>query len=340
MQVDDEGRLKNIFWAETRNREAYKEFGDVVTFDATYLTNKYDMSFAPFIGVNYHGHSILFGCGLISHEDIETFTWLLRTWLSYMSNSDPIRIITDQDRAIKVAIQNVFPNTRHRWCLWHIMKKIPEKLGAYKEYRDISNVLHCVVYDSQNAAKFEETWHHMIVEYDLEDKEWLRGLYDERHHWFVEQYNCTLKNEVQKEVEEDVRCLSQQMPCVTSYAMERQIRDVYTISKFQELIRKIYCEFVNSMGYEYIVREDVKVGEDNDQVPIVIPTHKNNVVTDDHDNVLLVQELVHDLNFCTQGNNVVLKLDMAKAYNQMSWSFIAQMLRCFGFSEWWVSLIR
>ncbi|XP_024035536.1 protein FAR1-RELATED SEQUENCE 5-like [Citrus sinensis] len=337
------------------------------------------MSFAPFIGVNYHGHSILFGCGLISHEDIETFTWLLRTWLSYMSNSDPIRIITDQDRAIKVAIQNVFPNTRHRWCLWHIMKKIPEKLGAYKEYRDISNVLHCVVYDSQNAAKFEETWHHMIVEYDLEDKEWLRGLYDERHHWvpcylnnnfwagmsstqrsesmnaffygyvnskttlkqFVEQYNCTLKNEVQKEVEEDVRCLSQQMPCVTSYAMERQIRDVYTISKFQELIRKIYCEFVNSMGYEYIVREDVKVGEGFSEYVLVLLLKKPSSVSwDDHDNVLLVQELVHDLNFCTQGNNVVLKLDMAKAYNQMSWSFIAQMLRCFGFSEWWVSLIR
>ena len=56
--------------------------------------------------------------------------------------------------------------------------------------------------------------------------------------------------------------------------------------------------------------------------------------------MLLVQELVHDLNFRTQGNNEVLKLDMAKAYDQMSWSFIAQMLRCFGFSEWWVSLIR
>ena len=257
------------------------------------------MSFAPFVGVNYHGNSILFGCGLISHEDIETFTWLLRTWLSCMSNSAPIRIITDQDRAIKVVIQNVFPNARHRWCLWHIMKKIPEKLGGYKEYYDISNVLHCVVYDSQSATKFEETWHYMIVEYDLEDNEWLRGLYDERHHWvpcylnnnfwagmsstqrsesmnaffygyvnskttlkqFVEQYSCALKNKVQKEVEEYFRCLSQQMPCVTSYAMERQIRDVYTISKFQELIRKIYCEFVNSMGYEYIVREDVKVGE-------------------------------------------------------------------------------
>lgn len=82
---------------------------------------------------------------------------------------------------------------------------------------------------------------------------------------FVEQYSNALKNKVQKEVEEDVRCLSQRMLCVTSYAMEKQVRDVYTILKFQEfqqeLIKKMYCEFVNSMGYDYIVSEDVKVGE-------------------------------------------------------------------------------
>lgn len=35
-------------------------------------------------------------------------------------------------------------------------------------------------------------------------------------------------------------------------------------------------------------------------------------------NVLLVQELVHDLNRRTRGNNVVLKLEMAKAYDRMS----------------------
>ncbi|XP_022853627.1 protein FAR1-RELATED SEQUENCE 5-like [Olea europaea var. sylvestris] len=41
--------------ADNRCRQAYKEFGDVVTFDTTYLTNKYDMPFAPFVGVNHHG---------------------------------------------------------------------------------------------------------------------------------------------------------------------------------------------------------------------------------------------------------------------------------------------
>ncbi|KAF5462636.1 hypothetical protein F2P56_018625 [Juglans regia] len=61
MDLDDEGRLKNVFWADPRSRAAYKYFGDVVTFDTTYLTNRYGMPFAPFVGVNHHGQSILLG---------------------------------------------------------------------------------------------------------------------------------------------------------------------------------------------------------------------------------------------------------------------------------------
>ena len=59
-----------------------------------------------------------------------------------------------------------------------------------------------------------------------------------------------------------------------------------------------------------------------------------------HDNILLAQELVHDLNRRTRGGNVVLKLDMAKAYDRMSWPFLIHMLRAFDFSEHWLLLIH
>ena len=61
MDLDDESRLRNVFWADARSRAAYKYFGDVVTFDMMYLTNIYKMSFAPFVGVNHHGQLILWG---------------------------------------------------------------------------------------------------------------------------------------------------------------------------------------------------------------------------------------------------------------------------------------
>lgn len=132
IDLDEDNRLRNVFWADARSRAAYEEFGDVITFDTTYLTNRYDMPFAPFVGVNHHGQSTLLGCGLISKEDTDTFVWLFKSWLASISYCAPSAIITDQDRAMRNAIQIVFPEARHRWCLWHILKKLPEKVGAHQ----------------------------------------------------------------------------------------------------------------------------------------------------------------------------------------------------------------
>ena len=65
--------MQNIFWVDVRSKAAYESFHDVIIFDITYLTNNYDMPFALFIGVNHHGESIIFGCGLLSGEDTGSF---------------------------------------------------------------------------------------------------------------------------------------------------------------------------------------------------------------------------------------------------------------------------
>ncbi|KAF5475615.1 hypothetical protein F2P56_007407 [Juglans regia] len=129
IDIDNEMRLKNVFWADFRSRAVYESFGDVITFDTTYLINAYKMPFAPFVGVNHHGQSILLGCRLISNEDANTFEWLFQSWLQCMNNQPPNAIITDQDKAMKISISRVFPTSRHRFCLWHIMKKLLEKFG-------------------------------------------------------------------------------------------------------------------------------------------------------------------------------------------------------------------
>lgn len=52
-----------------------------------------------------------------------------------------------------------------------------------------------------------------------------------------------------------------------------------------------------------------------------------------HDNISLAHDLTHDLHQKTNGGNVIIKLDMAKAYDRISWMFILRMLRSFGFSH-------
>jgi zinc finger SWIM domain-containing protein 3 len=51
LDLDDELRVWNVFWVDARSRAAYESFHDVITFDTTYLTNKYDMPFTPFLGI-------------------------------------------------------------------------------------------------------------------------------------------------------------------------------------------------------------------------------------------------------------------------------------------------
>ncbi|KAL6538949.1 hypothetical protein OROMI_025275 [Orobanche minor] len=289
IDLDDENRIQNLFWADARCREAYKEFGDVVTFDTTYLTNKYDMPFAPFVEVNHHGQSILLGCGLISNEDTLTFKWLFETWLTCMSSIPPNAIITDQDRAMQNAIENVFPQARHRWCLWHIMKKIPEKLRGYKEYQSIKYLLHNVVYDSIDVDTFESGWSLIISKHNLENNDWLNGLYEGRHRWvpcfvrdyfwagmsttqrsesmnaffdgyvnaktslreFVGKYDNALKDKVEKEVDADTRSFSTSIPCVTRHDMEKQFQAVYTNDKFKEFQK----ELINTMYCECALQQ-------------------------------------------------------------------------------------
>ncbi|XP_028058369.1 protein FAR-RED IMPAIRED RESPONSE 1-like [Camellia sinensis] len=183
IDVDTDFCIRNLFWADAISRTAYKEFGDVVSFDTTYLTNKYDMPFVSFVGVNHHGQSILLGCGLLCSEDTDTFIWLFKSLLNCMSDHPPKAIITDQCKAMQNAIEIVFPNTRHRWCLWHIMKKIPEKLKGYSQYESIKLALQNAVYDTITKDEFETKWKEMIAEFNLYENEWLGVLYNERHRW-------------------------------------------------------------------------------------------------------------------------------------------------------------
>ncbi|KAL2519776.1 Reverse transcriptase domain-containing protein [Abeliophyllum distichum] len=45
------------------------------------------------------------------------------------------------------------------------------------------------------------------------------------------------------------------------------------------------------------------------------------------DNILLTQELLHTLDTKVRGGNVILKLDMAKAYDRLDWGFLISVLK-------------
>ncbi|KAJ0779552.1 putative MULE transposase domain, FHY3/FAR1 family [Helianthus annuus] len=122
------GKLSSVFWADEISKLNYKAFGDVLAFDATYNTNMYKMVFVPFTGVDHHFQCVTFGAGLISTEFIESYVWLLKAFLK-AHGTQPTLVLSDQDPSMLQAVPMVFTESRHRLCMWHIMKKLPSKVS-------------------------------------------------------------------------------------------------------------------------------------------------------------------------------------------------------------------
>ena len=184
VDVDEENRVRGLVWVDPRSLNAYKNFGDVVTFDSTYRTNRYDMPFIPITGVNHHYQNILFGFALVRDEKETSYRWVLKTWLEAVDNKPPITIITDQDIALSNAIAEVMPNTNHTYCTWHISSKFPEKLSTlYTQYSEFKTDFNACIYKSLSPTEFEGRWEDLKEKYDLENHNWLNDMYAVRRQW-------------------------------------------------------------------------------------------------------------------------------------------------------------
>nr|GEV07492.1 hypothetical protein [Tanacetum cinerariifolium] len=110
-----------------------KEFGDVVSFDATFKTNKflyvffkYKMVSVPFIVIDNHRKCVTIASSLLKNETTKSYIWLLKAFIKAFGKAPSI-VVPDQDEAMKDAIEDEFAGSKHRLCMWHITQKLPAK---------------------------------------------------------------------------------------------------------------------------------------------------------------------------------------------------------------------
>ncbi|KAK9732993.1 hypothetical protein RND81_04G036600 [Saponaria officinalis] len=180
-EVDVDNSLVRAVWADGTSRRNYSVFGDAVSFDPTYSTNKYSMVFTPFTGVDNHRRSVTFCGALIIRENEESFTWLFRRFLEAMGGKEPHYIITDQDPGIISSVANVFKTARHRFRMWHIMNKVPVKYGSSaKDFQVFIRKLNAIVWDEDlEADEFDIRWGEIMDDHGRHTRKKLDN--DNRH---------------------------------------------------------------------------------------------------------------------------------------------------------------
>ncbi|GKC43336.1 protein FAR1-related sequence 5 [Tanacetum coccineum] len=118
----------SLYAAEAVSKYNYLEFGDVVSFDATFKTNKYKMVIVPFATIDNHKKCVTVATGLLKNESTKSYIWLLKAFIKAFRKAPSI-VVTDQDGAMRNAIEAEFVGSKHRLCMWHITQKLPAKVG-------------------------------------------------------------------------------------------------------------------------------------------------------------------------------------------------------------------
>ncbi|XP_054793910.1 protein FAR-RED IMPAIRED RESPONSE 1-like [Prosopis cineraria] len=162
----------------------YAYFGEVISLDTTYCTNRDNRPLAIFSGINHYRGGVIFGAALLYDETIESFKWLFEIFLRAHKNVRPLTIFTNQDAAMTRALQEVMPEVKHALCTWHISRNAMKHLN--NSTKDGSHIMsdfnHCM-YHCWNETEFEEAWQELLSRHRMEENAWLISMYQIKEKW-------------------------------------------------------------------------------------------------------------------------------------------------------------
>ncbi|KAL6976695.1 Protein FAR1-RELATED SEQUENCE 4 [Sarracenia purpurea var. burkii] len=281
VDLNEEHRLRNVFWVDAKGMDDYTNFGDVVSFDTTYFMNKYKIPLVLFVGVNHHIQPTLLGCALIADETEYTFVWVLQTWCLSMGGRAPRVILTDQSNALKAGIASVLPETRHCFSLWYVVEKVPRQLDYLSLWHDtfLAKFNKCMC-RSWTEEQFEKRWWKLLDRFNLRQDEWMQSLYEDRKLWvptfmrdisfaglstpsrseslssfldkyvyvetclrdFIEQYRVILEDRYEEEAKADFDAWHETPELKSPSPFEKQMSLVYT----HEIFKKFQVEVLGA----------------------------------------------------------------------------------------------
>ncbi|XP_019190297.1 PREDICTED: protein FAR1-RELATED SEQUENCE 5-like [Ipomoea nil] len=133
--------------------------------------------------MNHHCMNVMFGCGFLMNEMIESFVWLFKAFLRSMGGKCPQTIMTDQCAVMTAAISKVFPTSRHRICIWHIGENSKKHIKTLRNNKDFLDTFNYVLKYTKTEAEFQFYWTRLVTDYKCHKNTWLEKSYDCREKW-------------------------------------------------------------------------------------------------------------------------------------------------------------
>lgn len=81
----------------------------------------------------------------------------------------------------------IFPDAKHRLCLWHLLKNAVSRFGSLKSNVGFKEAFHKCLMGCNSEEEFNECWDNMVTMYNMKDNEefykWFDRLHKIRHKW-------------------------------------------------------------------------------------------------------------------------------------------------------------
>ena len=159
-----------LFFLMNNGTKSWKCLGNhtVILYDTKHATNRYGWYLGIISCIDNMGKTKILAVSLTKYQDAETFSWVFDQFNRLLGK--PQIIFTDEDAAMKVSIDLIWPLTLHFLCIFHIWKNfyihiMPLLRNGSKIER--KNVAACFwnlakESDTKFAAEFEEHFSTMV----------------------------------------------------------------------------------------------------------------------------------------------------------------------------------
>ena len=145
IQVKGDQEVKGLFFIHEKAIKEARLWPEAITIDATYKTNAHKMSLVNIVGTSNSSsikgsnrlQTFAIAAAFVNNETENTYQWILEelrdaVWPTETRYKLPSVIVTDNEQALRNAIENVFPESQHLLCSWHLWNTMLTKLAIGK----------------------------------------------------------------------------------------------------------------------------------------------------------------------------------------------------------------